>query len=189
MALLDHSNAHLAERIALRDYITRYSGPLAGFLAITAIGMGVAAPVSAVPAPSPYPDTTKYERVVDLEKYDVTDEEGIWFTTPVGLECGIGEDGSYGCSGNLPGTPPGENEVGWFPGDDFPRLYHTDEPRFASGVRQQIVKLQTYVEYRGSRCAVTFEAAIYCIHGDDPNSQIMVSNLMTWRGSAGTPST
>jgi hypothetical protein len=172
----------------MRHYITRSGGPLAGFLAVATIGMGAAAPASAVPAQSPFPDTTHYERVVDIEQFKVTDEEGIWFTTPVGLYCGIGDDGSYGCSGDLPGAPSGENEVGWFPGDPFPRLYHTDEPRFASGRRQSILAGQTYVEYRGSRCAVTMESGIYCMHGDDRNSQIMVTSGMTWRGSDAIPS-
>jgi hypothetical protein len=172
----------------MRHYITRSGSPLAGFLAVAAIGIGAAAPASAVPAQSPYPDITQYERVVDLEKFKVIDADGIWFTTPVGQYCGIGEDGSYGCSGNLPGAPPGENEVGWFPGDPIPRLYHTDEPRFASGTRQMILVGQTYVEYRGSRCAVTKESGVYCIHGDESNSQTMVTSYMTWRGSDAIPS-
>src|SRR5882757_3596724 len=121
------------------EYIVRRGGVLVGFLACALIGVGIAAPASAVPAQSPYPDTTQYKRVVDFEKFKVTDEDGIWFTTLTGLYCGIGEDGSYGCSGDLPGAPSGENEVGWFPGDPFPRLYHTDEPRFASGSRQTVL--------------------------------------------------
>jgi hypothetical protein len=170
------------------EYIARRGGVLAGFLAGAVIGVGVAAPASAVPAQSPYPDTTQYERVVDFEKFKVTDEDGLWFTTLTGLYCGIGEDGSYGCSGHLPGAPQGENEVGYFLGDPFPRLYHTDELRFASGSRQTVLHGQTYIEYRGSRCAETRAGGVYCIHGDDPRSQIMVTTGMTFRGPDGTPS-
>jgi hypothetical protein len=169
-----------------------YSSPiwrlLAGLLAGIAVGMGAAAPAAAVPTERPYPDITQFKRVVDLEKFKVTDKEGIWFSTPVGQYCGIGDDGSYGCSGDLPGAPPGENEVAWFPGDPFPRLYHTDEPRFSSGSGQSIINLRTYVEYRGSRCGVNQNSAIYCMHGDDPNSQIMVTTGMTWRGPDAAPS-
>jgi hypothetical protein len=172
----------------MRHYITASGGPFVGFLAYAVIGLGATAPASAAPVQSPYPDITQYERAVDLEKFKVIDEDGIWFTTPVGQYCGIGEDGSYGCSGDLPGAPPGDNEVGWFPGDPFPRLYHTDESRFASGRRQLILQGRTYVEYRGSRCAVTMESGIYCMHGDDRNSQIMVTTGMTWRGSDAIPS-
>jgi hypothetical protein len=171
----------------VREDITPGRRLLTGFLAGAAIGLGAAAPASAVPAKPPYPDTAQYQRVVGLEKFKVIDHDGLWFTTPEGLYCGIGDDGSYGCSGNLPGAPPGENEVGWFPGDPFPRLYHTDKPRFASGTRQMVLVGQTYVEYRGSRCAVTKESGVYCIHGE-PNSQIMVTSYMTWRGSDAIPS-
>jgi hypothetical protein len=172
----------------MREYISPSWRLLAGLLVGAAVGVGAAAPATAVPTESPYPDITSYERVVRLEKFTVTDEEGIWFTTPVGQYCGIGEDGSYGCSGDLPGAPPGENEVAWFPGDPFPRLYHTDEPRFASGTGQSIIHGRTYVEYRGSRCGVTMDSAIYCVHGDDPNSQIMVTTGMTLRGPDAAPS-
>jgi len=158
-----------------------------GLFAGALIGVGLAAPAAAVGAP--YPDTTHYTRVSDLEKYKVVDEDGIWFTTPLGLTCGIGDDGSYGCSGVLPGAPFGDNEVGWFPGDSFPRLYHADELRFNSGRSQAILIGEAYVDYRGSRCAVSSDSLVYCIHGDDPNSQLAVNSSMTWRGADAEPST
>jgi hypothetical protein len=161
---------------------------LAGVLTGIFIGVGVATPAAGIPARGPYPDTAKYQPVSNIFTYIVTDRDGLWFTTPEGLYCGIEDDGSYGCSGDLPGAPPGENEVAWFVGDPSPRLYHTDEPRFHSGTRQTILVGATYLDYRGSRCAVNRESAVYCIHGDDPNSQLMVTTGMTWRGSDATPS-
>jgi hypothetical protein len=147
----------------------------------------LAAPASAAPAQSPYPGTDQYAKVTDLELYKVTDRDGRWFTTPLGLDCAIEDDGSYGCSGDLPGVPSGENEVGWFVGDTFPRLYHTDEPRFGTGRNQTILIATTYIEYRGSRCVVTRDAAVYCIHGEDANSQLMVTPRTIWRGSEPLP--
>lgn len=184
----DHGNAHLAQRVTVRSSVALSGRLWAGLCAGAVIGVGAAAPAAAVPAQGPYPDTAGYQRVTNLQIFQVTDRDGIWFTTPVGLYCGIEEDGSYGCSGDLPGAPPGENEVAWFLSDPFPRLYHTDEPRFNSGARQTILIGQTYLEYRGSRCAVNRESAVYCIRGDDPNSQLMVTTGMTWRGSDATPS-
>jgi hypothetical protein len=140
-----------------------------------------------MPAQSPYPNIAQYKRWVNLERFTVVDEEGIWFTSPVGLTCAIDDYGSYGCTGKLPGVPLGENEIGWFPGDSFPRLYHTDAPRFDSGHEQMILSLQTYIQYHGVTCAVTLEARVYCIHGDDLNSQFMVGNDMTWRGRDAAP--
>ncbi len=163
----------------MRGSVTPLGRLLAGLLAGAVIGVGAAAPASAVPAQGPYPDITQYQRVIDLETYRVTARDGIWFTTPEGLYCGMQEDGSYGCSGDLPGAPPDENEVAWFPGDPFPRFYHADKPRFNSGARQTILVGQSYLYYRGSRCAVNRESAVYCIHGNDTNSQLMVTTSMT----------
>lgn len=84
------------------------------------------------------------------------------------------------------GARPGENEVGWFVGDPGPRVYHTDEPRFASS--RALLLSKQYIEYRGSRCAVTVEGSAYCIHGDDPNSQMMVTPERLLRGSNAEPS-
>ena len=160
-----------------------------GTFALTAVvATALASPAHAAPVQSPYPDSSGYRSVSSTWIYRVVDEDGVWFTSPVGLRCGIADDGSYGCSGNLPGAPAGDNEVAWFVGDPFPRLYHTDDARFSSPAGQTILREQTYLEYRGSRCATTRDSAIYCIHGDDPNSQLMVTTSMTWRGADAVPS-
>ena len=140
----------------------------------------VAAPTAA--AETSYPDTTLYRNAGSLQMFQAVDREGVWFTSGMGLNCTIGEDGSYGCSGGLPGVPAGENEIGWFPGDPFPRLYHTDEPSFDSGASQQIMSGETFLTYRGSTCAATAEAMVYCINGDNLDSQLMVGWHTTYRG-------
>ncbi|BBY55797.1 hypothetical protein MKOR_30480 [Mycolicibacillus koreensis] len=141
-----------------------------------------AAPSVARPSPSPYPDIAGYDRDARLEKYAVTNKDGVWVTTPLGLRCAIEITGSFGCSGALHGVQSGVNEVAWFIGDPLPRLYRTDMPRFDSGLSQTILSAGRYIEYRGSRCAVTHDSAIYCIHTADPNSQIMVSAGALVRG-------
>ena len=167
----------------MREYIAR--NLLAGLLAGALTGIG-SAPASATPAQPSYPDISQYQRIANLENFRLTDQPGRWFVTPVALHCAIEDDGSYGCSGDLRGAPAGENEVGWFAGDPSPRLYHTDEPRFGSG--RAILTAKKYIEYRGTRCAVTDEGAAYCIHGTDPNSQIMVTWDTLLRGSNAAPS-
>ena len=159
-----------------------------GIAIIVTIATAFAGTANAMPAQSPYPDSSGYRSVSSTWIYRVVNEDGVWFTSPVGMRCGIGDDGSYGCSGNLPGAPAGQNEVAWFVGDPFPRLYHTEEPRFSSPAAQTILPERTYIEHRGSRCATTRDSGIYCIHGDDPNSQLMVTTLMTWRGADAVPS-
>ncbi|MCX2930682.1 hypothetical protein ORI20_10365 [Mycobacterium sp. CVI_P3] len=134
-----------------------------------------------------YPDIGDY-RPVNNEIYRVVDAEGVWLTTPLGLHCAIDDSGSFGCSGALPGVPAGDNEIAWFVGDPYPRLYATDQPRFDSGAQQSILVGKTVIDYHGARCAVTSESAIYCIHGDNPNSQLMVTSARVFRGADASPS-
>lgn len=138
-------------------------------------------------AQSVYPDLAGYTPAKSLVKYQVTDRDGVWFSTGVGQICAIGDDGSYGCSGRLAGAPAGENEVAWFPGDPFPRLYNTGQPRFDSGAEQTVLVFGTLLEYRGSTCAVNYDHSAYCIHGTDLDSQMLVGAEMTFRGRNAQP--
>jgi hypothetical protein len=158
--------------------------------AIAGLAGALGAVLAVVPAaadPGVYPDTADYTSVSSREIYRAVDEDGVWLTTPLGLRCSIEDDGSYGCSGQLPGVPPGDNEVAWFLGDPFPRLYSAEQQRFSSEGGQLLVLGRTFLEYRGTRCSVTRESAIYCIHGDDPSSQIMVTSAAVFRGADGLP--
>lgn len=159
--------------------------PIATALAVASVFCGPAGLASA--DASPYPDTSGYNGVGGLEKYRVINREGRWFSTPAGFRCAIMDDGSAGCSGALPGAGPGNNEIAWFAGDPFPRLYHTDEVKFDYGRVQTLIRGREKLTYRGTTCAVPMESGVYCIHGSDPNSQFMVTNYMTYRGPQALP--
>lgn len=150
--------------------------------ALTAVSVTFGPADPALATTGPYPDTSGYAGVGGLEKYKAIDREGRWFSTPEGLRCAILDDGSAGCSGVLPGTAPGINEIAWFAGDAFPRLYHTDDVKFDSGRVQTLVIGMAKLTYRGTTCAVTKESGVYCIHGSDANSQFMVTSDTTYRG-------
>lgn len=169
-----------------------YSPPKKGLLTIVIVALAIslcsATTASASPATGAYPeDLDGYKTVSTVETYRVVNEWGVWFTTGLGLRCAIEDDGSFGCTGELSGTPSGENEVAWFIGDTFPRLYHTREPRFSSAHAQMPLPRQTVIAYRGSRCAVTLHNTVYCIHGNDPDSQFMVTTTETLRGRDALP--
>lgn len=151
------------------------------------IGLGAATTSLASPATLAYPDTDGYTPVSNVEIYKLVDEAGVWFTSPLGLHCAIEDDGSYGCSGELAGVPAGDNEVAWFVGDPFPRLYHAAEPRFSAPASQMVLIRLTSISYRGSLCAVTADGAVYCIHRDNPDSQMMATANATLRGPAAMP--
>lgn len=169
----------------MRNSIIDTQRLLVGLLTCTTAASIVIAPDAA--AQTPYPNISSYTSSGSLEKFKVVNGDGVWFTTPVGLHCGIGDDARYGCSGSLPGAPSDTNEIGWFPGDSFPRLYRTDEPKFASGRGQTVLGGGTILAYRGSKCALTYDAAVYCINGDNPDSQIMVTPSKTYRGREAAP--
>jgi len=62
------------------------------------------------PPPSPFPDANLILRYYDLVRYDdyFTDSVGgVWFSTPLGLNCGIWDRGSFGCTGDIRGAPAG----------------------------------------------------------------------------------
>ncbi|EHB58509.1 hypothetical protein MycrhDRAFT_0945 [Mycolicibacterium rhodesiae JS60] len=149
--------------------------------------MSLTSHASADPTQYRYPDTSGYQPVLSVWIYKATDESGVWMTTPLGIRCAIEDDGSYGCSGPLAGVPAGENEVAWFAGDPYPRLYRTDTPRFSANQGQAIVSESTFIDYHGSRCAVTYESAVYCKHNNDPNSQMMVTSATVLRGADASP--
>jgi len=142
-----------------------------------AVAPSIIAPPAA--AEVPYPDISSYMSSGSLEKFKLVNMDGVWFTTPIGLRCGIGDDGRYGCSGTLPGALPDANEISWYPGDASSRLHRSDAPAFDSGRRQTLLGGGTVLAYRGSRCALTYDSAVYCINRDNLDSQMMVTPSMT----------
>jgi hypothetical protein len=181
LATTHYALAHLVERVSINMGRRRW---MATPLTLLVVAAGILGAPDAL-AQSPYPDIKAYRDAGSLEKFKLYTSDGVWFTTPLGLYCSIGDDSSFGCSGAIPGTLAGENEVAWFPGDPFPRLYYTDDPRFNSGLNQQLLASSTKLTYRGTTCGITVESAVYCINGDDPNSQVMVKSHMTYRGADG----
>ncbi len=134
-------------------------------------------------APS-YPNISDYQSVGALERFRLVNRDGVWFTSPLGLHCGIADDGGYGCFGTIPGVEHNQNEIAWSPGDPVPILRHVEESKFDSGRPQTtILILESVLSYRGSRCAVTVEGAVYCINGENADSQLMVSGRSNYLAS------
>ncbi|ODR07811.1 hypothetical protein BHQ15_10255 [Mycolicibacillus koreensis] len=150
-------------------------------------GAGLAAGMAAVgwlPAaqadPPPYPDISRYAKL-DFEGFKLDNQPGIWFSSPTGLPCGIWDNGSFGCTGPIPGSPAGTNQVGWFPGDGLPHFDQTDQPRFAAGGPQRVLPANNYLEYHGVRCATTPDNGVYCTR-NAPVS-FLVTPQDSWLGS------
>ena len=143
----------------------------------------VSAPlVLADPPKSPYPDTSKYAKL-DLERFKLADQPGVWFSAPFGLDCGIWDNGNFGCTGSIPGAPAGTNQIGWFTGDSAPHFDNTGQARFTSGQPQRVLPSNNYIEYAGTTCATTPQAQVFCTRGYA--TKFMISATQTWLGETG----
>ena len=128
---------------------------------VAAVEILLAPPASA--DPQPYPDISRYARV-DVEDYQMpfNPTNKVWFSTPWGLNCGMWDDGSFGCSGDIPGAPPGTTQLAWFSGGSSPKLSTTDRPGFLSGAEQPVLPIGTAIQYHGTTCGTLEDTSLYC---------------------------
>jgi hypothetical protein len=125
-------------------------------------------PADAAPPPPPEPEPNPWP---DIRYYDELDANqfalpgGVWFVSPTGQNCGIWGRGNFGCSGHIPGAPPGVSHIGWINGD---RAVHYDwsmAVRFPPTQAQQSLPPRSFIEHEGTTCAVTPDNRTYCERG------------------------
>src|SRR5690625_4709528 len=92
----------------------------------SAVGLvlGAVAPANADPSDdasaSQYPEMdhiTAYYTQLEPDGFTIPGYPGVWFLSPSGLNCGIWDWGSFGCTGDSPGSPPGDNHMAWSHGN------------------------------------------------------------------------
>lgn len=120
--------------------------------------------VPVIAAPPAYPDIAGYN-IWDARGYVVAEHSGVWFSSPWGLNCGIWDEGDFGCTGIIPGAPTNANQIGWFDGDSAVHYDTTQELRFYTGQPQRPLLARTVIEYRGTTCATTPDMSVYCFRG------------------------
>ena len=151
------------------------------------LGMSVAPEGNADPAadspPNPYPDDRLIVRSYELRPADQffnASAGGVWFTTPLGLTCGIWDRGSFGCSGDIRGAPPGTSRIGWVNGNIVTR-YDAYDPllrfQFPPGQGERMLPPRSYVTYNGTTCATMADTSTYCARGP---FQFFVTPTRTW---------
>jgi hypothetical protein len=119
-------------------------------------------------SPPPYPDTNLIVRSYERVRYDdyfTPSAGGVWFSTPRGLNCGIWDRGSFGCTGNITGAPPGTTNVGWVNGNIVTRYDWLLGAQFPPGRALRELSPRSYIEYNTTRCATMADGSIYCAHG------------------------
>lgn len=139
--------------------------PIAGALVLMIVS---AVPSQAEPSRNPFPDmddiTTWYDQRPPHEFF-LADRPGVWFLTPSGLNCGIWVWGSFGCTGDIPGTPPGDNHIAWYNGNRAVHHGWTAAIQFPPGQAVRTLPPRNYVTYESTSCAITPDGNTYCQHG------------------------
>ncbi len=117
------------------------------------------------------PEITAWYTEMPPSDFFVPGQDGVWFLSPSGLTCGIWTWGSFGCTGPVPGLPPGESHIAWFNGNRSVHHGWTAAIQFPRGVAHRTLPPRSYVLYAtpGSgetMCAVTPQGNTYCGHGE-----------------------
>jgi hypothetical protein len=150
---------------------------------VFALVLGVAIPGHAdpsdAPGGSPFPELSRITRwytqlqpdeffISDNQPVvgDTTGDHYVWFLSPSGLNCGIWFWGSFGCAGNIPGAPPGDNHIAWYNGNRAVHHGWTAATQFPPGQAQRLLPPRSYVTYNSTTCATTPDNNTYCGHGD-----------------------
>ncbi|WP_076181505.1 hypothetical protein [Mycolicibacterium fortuitum] len=138
-----------------------------------------AVPTHAAP-PSPFPDMDDVTAWYDQHEpsdFFLPDRPGVWFLTPSGLNCGIWTWGSFGCTGDIPGIPPGDNHIAWYNGNRAVHHGWTAAIQFPAGQAVRPLPPRSFVMYESSTCAITPDGNTYCEHGAN---KFFVTPQGTW---------
>ena len=165
--------------------VNRFVARLGACAAVSGAVLAAAGPAAADPPKKPYPDTSRYSKM-DFEGFQIEDKPGVWFSSPTGLDCGIWDDGSFGCTGAIPGSPAGTNQIGWFRGDGAAHFDNTAQPRFSAGQAQRVLPANNYIEYAGAKCATAPDNGVYCFTGSpypSNGTQFLVNPTGSWLGT------
>lgn len=137
-------------------------------------------PPDAAAPPNPFPDmseiTAWYEQR-QPDEFFIPDHTDVWFLSPSGLNCGIWFWGGFGCTGNIPGAPPGDNHIAWFNGNRAVHHGWTAAIQFPAGQAVQTLPPRSYVTYNSTTCAATPAGDIYCGHGE---FKFLITQQGTW---------
>ena len=118
---------------------------------------------------SPYPAAyfiVSYYEKVKYDEYFTSSAGGVWFSTPLGLNCAIWDRGSFACTGNIRGAPAGStNVVGWVNGQIRMRWDPSFTVLMPPGRAERELPPRTYIEYNGTRCVTMVDTSTYCTRG------------------------
>jgi hypothetical protein len=148
---------------------------------VIALAFGIASPAHAdPPVTNPFPDMahiTAWYTQLAPEEFFLPDRPDVWFLSPSGLNCGIWFWGGFGCTGDIPGAPPGDNHIAWFNGNRSVHHGWTAAIQFPPGQAMRTLPPRSYITYNSTTCATTSEGDTYCGHGE---FKFLITPQGTW---------
>jgi hypothetical protein len=150
---------------------------------VIGLTFGAAIPGHADPAvapTSPFPEMSRisaWYKQLEPDQFFIPDKPGVWFLSPSGLNCGIWVWGSFGCTGEIPGAPEGDNHIAWFNGNRGVHHGWTAAIQFPAGQAQRALPPGSYVTYESTTCAVTPDNNTFCAHGE---FKFLTTSAGTW---------
>ena len=169
---------HVEQNIKRRG--RRLASMCASGLALLGAPAGHAEPDDTGSPTSPFPVTNlilnHYEKV-RYDDYFTSSSGGVWFTAPLGLNCGIWDRGSFGCTGDIRGAPPGTHNIGWITGQIEPRYDLALGAQIPPGRGERELSPRSFIEYNGTRCATMADTSTYCQRGP---FRFFVTPTRTW---------
>lgn len=154
-------------------------------LAVGSTSVGHADP-NGGPAPNPYPSfefmMRSYDRHEPDEFFTATQNftasgNVLWFQAPGDLNCAIWDRGSFGCTGDIRGAPPGTTHIGWVNGNLVVRHDPQLGSQFPPGQAARPLPPRSYVSYLGTTCGVTPDSSTYCVRGP---YRFLITPTRTW---------
>jgi hypothetical protein len=174
-------------RGARRVFVSARSAT-AATIAITSVAatifVGAGTPAHAEPAAgdtTPAPPLDPYPKLQYFTKIDaapyILPGQGVWFTTPLGLNCGIWWRGSFGCNGHIPGAPDGVTHIGWYTGDARVHYDWTMAARWPPSQGVLSMPPLTYIESEDTTAATTLDGSTYFERGP---WRLLITPTHTW---------
>lgn len=157
---------------------------LVAIVASLGLVLGTATAADAEPlgesAATRFPDIahiTAWYTELQPDEFFIAGRPGAWFLSPSGLNCGIWPWGSFGCKGDIPGAPAGDNHIAWFNGNRAVHHGWTAAVQFPAGQAERPLPPRSYVTYESTTCATTPDANTYCSHGE---FKFLITPQGTW---------
>lgn len=85
--------------------------------------------------------------------------------------------GSFGCTGSIPGAPPGIDKIGWIAGDTRVHYDWTLAVRFPPSHGSIPIPPLSYISVEGTSCATTVDLGTYCERGP---FRFLITPTHTW---------